>query len=147
MIESWKIMQRGIYLFLLFVPLFWGGAFVAAEHVITEIPPLIAAAFRFLIAGLLLLIFLFVKGRLGEKVVKKQWLFIFFMCVTGVFGYNIFFFYGLQMTSAINGSLIIATTPAFMTLGAVMLFKERWKKMIGLGIILSFVGVTVVISK
>src|SRR5690625_7661743 len=58
--ESWKTMPKGfafgIYVLMLFVPLFWGGAFVAAEHVITEIPPLIAAAFRFLMAGLLLLI-------------------------------------------------------------------------------------------
>lgn len=145
--ESWKVMRIGIYLLMLLVPLFWGGAFVAAEHIITEIPPLIAAAFRFLMAGFLLLMIIFKSGQFSLQTFKKRWLSITLMALTGIFGYNIFFFYGLQMTSAINGSLIIATTPAFMTLGAVLFFKERWNKYIGLGILLSFIGVVVVLTE
>lgn len=137
----------GIYFLMLFVPFFWGGAFVAAEHIITEVPPLIAAAFRFLMAGLLLVIILFTQGKFNVQTIKKQWLAMALMGVTGIFGYNLFFFYGLQTTSAINGSLIIATTPALMTLGAVVFFKERWNKYIGLGLLLSFTGVLVVLSQ
>jgi len=145
--ESWNVMRIGIYLLMLLVPFFWGGAFVAAEHIITEIHPLIAAAFRFLMAGLLLLIIIFKSGQFSQQSFKKRWILITLMALTGIFGYNIFFFYGLQMTSAINGSLIIATTPSFMTLGAVLFFKERWNKYIGLGIILSFIGVVVVLTE
>jgi len=137
----------GIYFFMLLVPFFWGGAFVAAEHIITEVPPLIAAAFRFLMAGLLLVIILFIQGKFNVQAVKKQWLAMALMGVTGIFGYNLFFFYGLQTTSAINGSLIIATTPAFMTLGAVVFFKERWNKYVGFGLLLSFIGVIIVLSQ
>src|SRR5690625_2263500 len=68
------------------------------------------------------------------------------MALTGIFGYNLFFFYCLQSTTVINGSLIIATTPAIMTLGAVIIFKEQWNKYIGLGIVLSFIGVIVVLT-
>lgn len=146
-LESWKDMQIKIYLLMLLVPFFWGGAFVAAEHLVMEVSPLVAASFRFLLAGLLLFIFAPMKGQFDFMTFKKRWRSITLMGLTGIFGYNMFFFYGLQTTSAINGSLIIATTPAFMTLGAVFLFKERWNKYIGLGIILSFIGVTVVISK
>jgi len=136
----------GIYVLMLFVPLFWGGAFVAAEHVITEIPPLIAAAFRFLMAGLLLLIILLLSRQFKWVQFRKRWWTILLMALTGIFGYNLFFFYGLQSTTAINGSLIIATTPAIMTLGAVIIFKEQWNKYIGLGIVLSFIGVIVVLT-
>lgn len=147
MFESWRTMRISIYLLMMLVPLFWGGAFVAAEHIITEISPLVAASFRFLLAGILLLLLALISGQFNRHMFKKRWLTIALMGLTGIFGYNVFFFYGLQTTSAINGSLIIATTPAFMTLGAVLLFKEQWNKYIGLGIILSFIGVTVVISK
>lgn len=139
--------SASIYFLLLLVPLFWGGAFVAAEHIITEIPPITAAAFRFLSAGILLLIIVLIQGYIDVHALKKQWLTIVLMALTGIVGYNIFFFIGLHITSAINGSLIIATTPAFITLGAVLFLGETWNRHIGIGLILSFIGVVIVISE
>ncbi|WP_099156559.1 DMT family transporter [Virgibacillus ndiopensis] len=136
-----------IYFWLLFVPFFWGGAFVAAEHVITEIPPITAAAFRFGTAGILLLIFVLWQKKLDFTAIKKQWKALLLMAITGIFGYNIFFFIALDITSAINGSLIIATTPVLVTLGAVLFLGEVWNKQLGFGLILSLIGVIVVISK
>lgn len=136
-----------IYFLLLFVPFFWGGAFVAAEHIITEIPPITAAACRFLAAGIILLVFIFFQGHIDFKALRKQWLVIFLMALTGIFGYNTFFFIGLHMTSSINGSLIIATSPAFITLGAVLFLDEKWNRHIGVGLMLSFIGVVIVISE
>ncbi|MFD1038278.1 DMT family transporter [Virgibacillus byunsanensis] len=135
-----------IYFWLLLVPLFWGGAFVAAEHVITEIPPVTAAAFRFGTAGIVLLIFVLVQKKIDFTAIKKQWIPILFMGITGIFGYNVFFFHGLALTSAINGSLIVATTPVLVTLGAVIFLNEVWNKQLGLGLFLSLVGVVTVIS-
>src|SRR5690625_7435636 len=77
----------------------------------------------------------------------KQWVPLFLMDLTGIFGYNLFFFIGLDMTSAINGSLIMATSPVFMTIGAVLFLHEEWNKRVGLGLILSLLGVLVVISQ
>ncbi|MFD2044290.1 DMT family transporter [Ornithinibacillus salinisoli] len=136
-----------IYFWLLLVPLFWGGAFVAAEHVITELPPITAATLRFGSAGILLLAFLVIQNKIDFQAIKKQWLPIVGMAITGIFGYNAFFFIALDITSAINGSLIVATTPVFVTLGAVLFLKESWNKQLGLGLVLSLVGVIVVISK
>ncbi|WP_164214545.1 DMT family transporter [Virgibacillus sp. YIM 98842] len=136
-----------IYFLLLLVPLFWGGAFVAAEHVITEIPPITAAAFRFGTAGIILLLIVLWQKRIDMKAIRKQWLPILLMALTGIFGYNLFFFIGLDITSSINGSLIVATTPVLITLGAVMFLGEKGNKRLGLGLALSLLGVIVVISK
>lgn len=136
-----------IYFLLLLVPLFWGGAFVAAEHVITEIPPITAAAFRFGTAGIILLLIVLWQKRIDMKAIRKQWLPILLMALTGIFGYNLFFFIGLDITSSINGSLIVATTPVLITLGAVMFLGEKGNKRLGLGLALSLLGVIVVIAK
>ncbi|HLS59992.1 MAG TPA: DMT family transporter [Virgibacillus sp.] len=136
-----------IYFWLLLAPLFWGGAFVAAEHVITEVPPITAAALRFGVAGLILLILVVWRGQVNFNGIMKQWVPLFLMALTGIFGYNLFFFIGLDMTSAINGSLIMATSPVFMTIGAVLFLHEEWNKRVGLGLILSLLGVLVVISQ
>lgn len=136
-----------IYFWMLLVPLFWGGAFVAAEHVITEIPPVTAATFRFGTAGILLLIYVLWKKKFDLEAFKKQWKAILAMAVTGILGYNLFFFIALDITSAINGSLIVATTPVFITLGAVLCLGEVWNKQLSFGLFLSLVGVIVVISR
>lgn len=142
-----KQQRIGVYFLMFLVPFFWGGAFVAAEHIVTEIPPVTAAALRFLIAGFILIILLGLKRGFNWKAFKKQWVTILFMALTGIVGYNIFFFLGLQVTSSINGSLIVATTPAFMTLGAVLLLNETWNRHHGIGLILSFLGVVIVIAQ
>lgn len=142
-----KEQSIAIYFWLLLVPLFWGGAFVAAEHIITEIPPVTAAAFRFGSAGLLLLAFVLSRKKLDMKAVRKQWLTLLLMAVTGIFGYNFFFFTALGITSAVNGSLIVATTPVLVTFGAVLFLGETWNRQLGFGLFLSLAGVIVVISK
>ncbi|HWO74616.1 MAG TPA: DMT family transporter [Bacillus sp. (in: firmicutes)] len=136
-----------IYFLLLLVPLFWGGAFGAAKHVITEIPPITAATLRFGSAGLILFAIAVLRSEWKMDVLKKQWPGLLMMALTGIFGYNAFFFMALDYTSAINGSLIMATTPVFVTLGAVLFFNESWNRRLGLGLLLSLIGVLIVIFK
>src|SRR5690625_3035113 len=96
-----------IYLWLFLVPFFWGGAFVAAEHLVTELPPITAATLRFGLAGLLLMVIVAFREKIDRKAIKKRWLALLLMAVTGIFGYNLFFFIALDITTAINGSLIV----------------------------------------
>ncbi|MDQ0340701.1 drug/metabolite transporter (DMT)-like permease [Caldalkalibacillus uzonensis] len=138
----WKI-----YLLMLFVPLFWGGTFPAAQHVITEIPPITAAAIRFGTAGLILLFISLYRSEWNFKEIKQRWAGLLLMALTGIFAYNTFFFFALNYTSAINGSLIMATTPVFMTLGAVLFLKEPWHLRLGIGLLLSLTGVLLVVTQ
>ncbi|USG68103.1 DMT family transporter [Brevibacillus ruminantium] len=134
-----------MYVWMLTVPLFWGGAFGAAHHVISEIPPITAAALRFALASLLLLLITQLRGEWHLEEIKKRWRGLLLMALTGIFAYNAFFFYGLTYTTAINGSLIMANSPVFITLGAVLFLKEAWNKKLGIGLLLSLTGVFLVI--
>lgn len=142
-----KNKNYSIYVLMLLVPLFWGGAFGAAKHVITEIPPMTAAAFRFGVAGIILLIITIARSEFKVRVIKERWVGIILMGISGILVYNAFFFIALKYTSAINGSLIMSSTPVFMTLGAVLFLKEKWSLRLGIGIGISLFGVVTVILK
>ncbi|MFB6584489.1 DMT family transporter [Bacillus thuringiensis] len=135
-----------MYIIMLFVPLFWGGSFATAEHVITEIPSITTATIRFGLAGCILIGIVFMKSEWNTSLLLKNWKGLLFVSLTGIFGYNVFFFMGLNYTSTLNGSLIIATMPVFVTLGAILFFKESWSIKVGISLTLSLVGVIVVIT-
>ncbi|EOO29800.1 hypothetical protein ICM_03709 [Bacillus cereus BAG1X2-3] len=135
-----------MYIIMLLVPLFWGGSFATAEHVITEIPSITTATIRFGLAGCILIGIVFMKSEWNTSLLLKNWKGLLFVSLTGIFGYNVFFFMGLNYTSTLNGSLIIATMPVFVTLGAILFFKESWSIKVGISLTLSLVGVIVVIT-
>lgn len=140
-----KHQSNGIYFLMLLVPLFWGGAFATAKHVITEIPPLVAATLRFGIAGILLALIVTMKKEWHWKEIRKRWKGLLFIGAIGIFGYNALFFTALKYTSATNGALIIAAMPVFTMLGSVLFYKETWSHKSGVGLVLSLLGVIIVI--
>ncbi len=142
-----KNQSRNMYLLMLLVPLFWGGAFAMAKHVITEVPPLVAATLRFGITGIILVIITTIQKEWQWQVIRNRWKGLLFIGFVGIFGYNAFFFTALKYTSATNGALIIAALPVFTMLGAVILGKEKWNNKAGTGLALSMIGVIIVIVK
>jgi drug/metabolite transporter (DMT)-like permease len=132
---------------MLFVPLFWGGAFGVTKHVLTELPPLTASAVRFLMAGLLMAGWAAWRGEWNLRSVRGSWLGLIGLGATGVLGYNLFFAVGMQYTSAINGALVVVINPVTTALVAVLFLGERWSWRLGLGIVLSLTGVLTVITR
>ncbi|ASJ54806.1 EamA family transporter [Brevibacillus formosus] len=145
--ETKKQLGNRMYIVMLLVPLFWGGSFSTAEHVVTEIPPLVAATLRFGLAGAILLLYFSLKSEWDFYALRKRWKGLLLVSLTGIFGYNALFFLALDDTSAINGSLIIATMPMFVTVGAILFLKETWSSNLGISLLLSLVGVIIVITK
>lgn len=139
--------RNTIYLLMLFVPLFWGGAFGTTKHVVTEIPPLTTAAVRFFLAGLLMTAWVAYRGGWDWAPIRRRWPGLLLLAVTGVFFYNVFFNVGMKYTSAINGALVIVVNPVTTALVAVTLLGEAWSWRLGAGLALSFLGVLVTITK
>src|SRR5699024_1431216 len=139
--------SKRTYIIMLLVPLFWGASFPLAKHVTTEIPPLTAATLRFGLAGIILIVITSLRTQVKWRQVKRQLKSLLAMSIVGIFGYNALFFFALTKTSAINGSLIIATTPVFLALGAILFFGERQNKNLLISLPLSLIGVLLVISK
>jgi drug/metabolite transporter (DMT)-like permease len=76
--------NKSIYFLMLLVPLFWGGSFSTAEHVISEIPPLVAATIRFALAGVILTIFIMVRKEWSLSVWKNNWKGLLLISLTAV---------------------------------------------------------------
>ncbi len=138
---------NAIYFVLLLVPLFWGGAFGATKHVVTEIPPLTTAAIRFFLAGLLMTAWVAARGGWDWEPLKRRRGGLLLFALTGVFLYNVFFNVGMKYTSAINGALVIVVNPVTTALVAVTFLREPWSWRLVAGVILSFLGVLTTITR
>ncbi len=136
-----------VYLVMLLVPLFWGGAFGATKHVVTEIPPLAAAACRFFLAGVIMTAWVALRGGWDWSPVRRRWPGLLILAATGVFLYNIFFTVGMKYTTAINAALVISVNPVTTALVAATLLGEAWNWRLVAGFILSFLGVVATITK
>jgi drug/metabolite transporter (DMT)-like permease len=134
-------------LMLVGVAFIWGGTFIAGRHLSVNTPPLLSASIRFLIASVTLSFFL--PNKQNKSLLNKNTkIRIFFLGLTGIFFYNICFFYGFQFISASRGSLIVALNPAGIGLVSFIFLHEQIRPIKWLGIMLSLIGVfIIVISK
>ncbi|WP_294612387.1 DMT family transporter [uncultured Gilliamella sp.] len=125
---------------------FWGSNFNAAAIVVTKVPPLVAASERFIIASLVIFIYMIIKAKNNISVFKLNWLALILLGLCGITGFNLAFFIGLQTTSAINGALIMATSPVTTALIASIIDKHQvtWSQRVGM--LISLIGVVLVIS-
>jgi drug/metabolite transporter (DMT)-like permease len=134
------------YLSLLVTMFLWGGTFIAGRLLAGVVPPASSAFLRFLIGSIaMLMVVLLVDGRLRLPS-KRLWLPLFFLGCTGVFAYNVFFFYGLQHITAGRASLIVAGTPLIITIFAAIFLKERLTSEKFVGVLISLCGAIIVIS-
>jgi drug/metabolite transporter (DMT)-like permease len=135
------------YVKLLLMAVFWGGTFIAGRVVAGDVQPFSAAFTRFVFASALLLVLIWrVEGR-PPGIKRRHIMPIILLGMTGVFGYNIFFFKGLQSVSAGRASVIVATNPILITLLSAFFFKEKLTPIKTAGILISVTGAVVVISR
>ncbi|HIQ07459.1 MAG TPA: DMT family transporter [Thiotrichaceae bacterium] len=133
-------------LMMVTVALIWGGCFIAGRHLATEVAPALTAFLRFFIACIVLYFFSQPTKQQMQIIIKEQlWIRILLMGLSGVFLYNICFFYGFQDISASRGSLIVALNPAIIGLASFLFLKENLGYIRWLGIAISLVGVTIII--
>ncbi len=142
-----KIFNFKIYAMLVTSTVCWGGAFVAAKFVVLELHPTVAAALRFTLAFLVLLVFLIAREGKQAWVHPKEWLLLWGAALTGIAFYNILFFTGLIYTSPVNGSLLVATGPVITTIISGVFLKEAISNKQIAGLILSIIGVIIIISR
>jgi drug/metabolite transporter (DMT)-like permease len=134
------------YLKLLLTAVFWGGTFIAGRILAGHVAPFAAAFLRFtLAAGLLLLILHRRHGRL-PAVPPDMRLRLVVLGLTGVFIYNVFFFWGLQYIPAGRAAVIIANNPVMIALGAALAFGIRLDRVQSAGVLISVSGAVLAIS-
>lgn len=137
-----KLILAHVAMFL--VALFYASNFTIAKQVMPEyIQPFGFIVLRVIAASILFWIShsLFIR----EKVQRGDFAKMALCAVFGVAINQLMFFKGLNLTTPINGSLIMLTTPILVLLISAIVLKERITKLKVLGILLGIAGALVLI--
>ncbi|MDA8192485.1 MAG: EamA family transporter [Thermaerobacter sp.] len=139
-------MKHAVYLELVGFSIVTGVAFNLARYAVGYFSPAAAAAWRFGIAGAIILGLLARREGLHIHAWRANGLGYLVLGVVGVFGFNTFFFLGMKSTSAVNGALIMASNPVLTTLLAWAILRDRVRRFQVVGIMLALTGVVMVIT-
>lgn len=82
-------------------------------------------AWRFIIAGLLMIVLLYSKERPTWHMVRQNFWMYLLIGIIGIFGMNGLLFVGLNHTSAVNASLIMDTNPIVTVILFEIFLRER----------------------
>lgn len=133
-----------VELSLLLAVFFFGTNFVAVKYVVADVPPLLFAATRFTLAGLLLVLL----ARLLEPIRfgRKDVLPMLGLGAVGVGAAQPLLATGVGITTAANSALIFSTAPIWGMLLAFALGFERPRPRGVAGLALALLGVGLVVS-
>lgn len=130
------------YLLTALAAIFWGANFNLAPPVVAEMGPYVGAAVRYLMAATIML--LITRFR-GESVPLRYLKTYTLLGLVGVFGFNLFFFLGMQTTSAVSGALIMALNPLLTAVIAFFILKDRPSSRQMLAFPVGIIGVAIVV--
>jgi len=139
--------KTGIALALLAV-IIWSGNFVVARDLIKEIPPISLNFYRWLIASLLIAPFAIKKTIVEWQYIKKAWLYLLLVALSGVSLFNTFVYIGAHYTTAINMALIGTTSsPIIAVILARIFLHEKVYFNKALGMLMCLAGVLYLLCK
>ena len=136
------------YIFLLLTVTFWAGNFIVGKFAsVYEVPPFSLNFYRWLFAWLILAPFTLpeiIKKKL--YIIKNYKLFII-LGVTSITIFNSIVYYSLNFTQVISGVLMISTIPVMIMFFSSILKIEKTNLFQIIGVIFSFLGVIIVVTK
>lgn len=136
----WKtLLAFGIIYFV------WGSTFYAIRVGVNEVPPLLFAAMRFLVAGLL--VCAWASATRGRWPSGRQWLSVVVLAsLIFVVDYGLLFWAEQRVPSGI-AAVLLATIPAFMALSEIVLLRtQRLTLTLSAALLAGFAGVAVLVS-
>jgi len=110
---------------LVLPPLFWAGNAIVGRLAVGLIAPMALNASRWLLAGLVLLPFVWRPMLAHRAAIRRDWLVITILSICGMVSYNALQYLALTTSTPTNVTLIAASGPVFtLALGA-LFFGER----------------------
>jgi drug/metabolite transporter (DMT)-like permease len=135
------------YLLLALTALFWAGNSVLGRYVAEHVPPVAFGTIRWAGATLLIIGFALPFLRADWAKIRAHAVLLTILSLTGISAFNTLLYYSLQYTEAINALLLQSTGPLFIAGWTLLLFGERMTLRQFLGLLLSFVGVSVIVCR
>ena len=138
-------MKSKIWLALLALYIVWGSTYFGIKVAIETIPPFFHAGIRFLISGLILVIW---QRSAGYKLpTRKQWVSTAIIGSLLLLGGNGLVAWAEQFIPSGIAALIIASVPMFLVIGEAMRpngIKPNWQGIVGL--LIGFVGIFILVG-
>ncbi len=123
----------------------WGGTFLAIRVAVEVVPPFLAAAIRFLTAGLVL--YGFVRWRGAPPPTFREWRSMTLLGALVIFFDYSAYFWGERYVASGTAAMIAATIPLITGLLEMLVFRQRAFRWSALGAIaVGFGGVAVLVS-
>jgi drug/metabolite transporter (DMT)-like permease len=129
---------------LLLMVLIWGVNFPIAKAALSELTPLAFNALRFPLAALVVLVALRRRSRFALPA-RHHWWRVLGLGILGNVCYQQFFIFGLANTRAGTASVLLAGTPILTALLSAAAGHERVGARTWIGVIATFVGITLVV--
>jgi len=123
----------------------WGSTFLAIRVGVHEVPPLLFAAMRFLVAGVVLYGWMIARGERSPS--ARQWTSVSLLAVLiFVFDYGSLFWAEQRVPSGI-AAVMLATIPVLMSLSEVVFLRtQRLTLRLGAALLIGIAGVAMLMS-
>ncbi|MFB6302580.1 MAG: DMT family transporter [Haloferacaceae archaeon] len=122
----------------------WGSAFTAIKAGLAFFPPVLFAAFRYDLAGVLMLGYAAYATDRWRPRARKEWLLVGVGGTLMIAAYHAFLFVGEQGTTSAAAAVVVALSPVLTTAFARALLPDERLTAVGtVGLLVGFVGVGV----
>lgn len=136
---------------LLLTALLWGSNIIVFKSTISEFDPWIFNAIRLVFAtvalGTLALLETLLWPSKPQKERRIPWIRVFFFCMLNGFFYLIIFVRGIELTTAGNTALILASMPMWTAIISYFALAERLPKNTWMGLFVTLIGTIIVTTQ
>ncbi|MFC4098062.1 DMT family transporter [Paenibacillus xanthanilyticus] len=136
--------DRTVYLKLWGVSLLWGGNYVASAYMLREFSPIFLSFARLVVMSLFLISVAIINKSM-RRPTMREWGLLLMAGITGTLINQLFYFTGLQESTAGNAALIVALSPIATTLLSRVFLKEVITGQKLAGAIIALVGVVCIV--
>ncbi len=132
---------------LVFATFGWGTNAVVSRLAVGEVSPMMLIFIRWGILVILIPLLRWKAMLEAWPLIRPKLLWVFLMGGCGLSFFNALFYLAAHSTTALNIGLMQGTMPGFIVIGSLFFFGVAVSPLKVLGILLSFLGVVIIISK
>jgi drug/metabolite transporter (DMT)-like permease len=135
------------YTLLTLTTLFWAGNAIAGRFAAGVISPVTLTFTRWLIAAALFYLFARPHLKRDWAIIRRHIPYLFGLGAVGLTAFNIFFYWALNYTTAINVTIEQSAMPVLIIVANYLFFSLRITALQALGVLLTIVGVIVTATR
>jgi drug/metabolite transporter (DMT)-like permease len=135
------------YLLLALASLCWSGNHLMGRAIAGHVPPLTISMLRWLLAAAVLYPFVHHHLRRDWPLIRRHFGVLVYLALIGGAVFGALQFVGLQITTALNVSVMNSLAPLFMAAAGAAMFRDRLTGGQLAGIVVSLIGVLAIITQ